>query len=184
MSLTQSVSELDKLDSNRNQKICGKYCKNLSSDQEQNIILQCLKESIAKHFESLQGKAYEEFKSSMVSDAETAKYTAQHFQSMNMIDAQENDKRYLIAASWWREWCDYTNFDLSQLQLKNCSQVLQESHNKQKSGIGMSTVVQNNSPRSSGINGSKNKKLESDPLEITYRNQNMLIRMEKSLNYK
>ena len=32
---------------------------------------------------------------------------------MNMINAQENDKRYLIAASWWREWCDYTNFDLS-----------------------------------------------------------------------
>ena len=21
------------------------------------------------------------------------------------------DKKYLIGASWWREWCDYVNFD-------------------------------------------------------------------------
>lgn len=31
------------------------------------------------------------------------------------MTAQENDKRYLICANWWREWCDYANFDLSQL---------------------------------------------------------------------
>lgn len=21
------------------------------------------------------------------------------------------DKKYLISAQWWREWCDFTNFD-------------------------------------------------------------------------
>lgn len=26
----------------------------------------------------------------------------------------ENDKRYLVSACWWQEWCDYTNFDLKQ----------------------------------------------------------------------
>lgn len=31
------------------------------------------------------------------------------------MTANENDKRYMIQADWWREWCDYTNFDLSQL---------------------------------------------------------------------
>ena len=23
------------------------------------------------------------------------------------------DKKYLISAQWWREWCDYVNFDMS-----------------------------------------------------------------------
>ena len=35
--------------------------------------------------------------------------------SLNLMTAKENDKRYLISAQWWREWCDYANFDLSQL---------------------------------------------------------------------
>ena len=43
----------------------------------------------------------------------------QDYQSMSMINAKENERRYLIAASWWRDWCDYTNFDLNQLHLKN-----------------------------------------------------------------
>lgn len=35
--------------------------------------------------------------------------------NLNLTIAQENDKRYLICANWWREWCDYANFDLTQL---------------------------------------------------------------------
>ena len=35
--------------------------------------------------------------------------------SLNLVTAVENDKRYLICANWWREWCDYANFDLSRL---------------------------------------------------------------------
>lgn len=89
VSLTQSVSEIDKVDSARNPRICGKYCKNLTPEQEKQIILECLRESIEKHFENLQGKAYEEFKSSIISEVENGlnKYSAQHFQSMNMINA-------------------------------------------------------------------------------------------------
>ena len=112
------MGEFDNKDS---KQCCGEYCRNLNPDEERNIILEVLKDSIALHFENLKGQAYEEFRTSMVSDVETAKYTARHFNSMNMINAQENDRRYLISAAWWREWCDYTNFDLSQLQLKNSS---------------------------------------------------------------
>lgn len=25
------------------------------------------------------------------------------------------DKKYLISATWWREWCDYVNFDAGQV---------------------------------------------------------------------
>jgi len=34
--------------------------------------------------------------------------------------SQKNDlkfKRYLLDAKWWRNWCDYTNFDSSLLSL-------------------------------------------------------------------
>lgn len=131
----------------------------MTSEQEKNIILQCLKESITKHFENLQGKAIEEFKSSIVSEVETAKYTAQYFQSMNMINVNENDKRYIISASWWREWCDYTNFDLSQLQLKSSSQIHHGSFNNKIHQV-------NNSEMSSIVNLSQRKKSEADQLEI------------------
>jgi hypothetical protein len=42
-------------------------------------------------------------------EAEIEKYA----NNLNLMTAQENDKRYLICANWWREWCDYANFDLS-----------------------------------------------------------------------
>lgn len=50
----------------------------------------------------------------MVSDEEMSKF-AKSNNCLNLMTAQENDKRYLISANWWREWCDYANFDLSQL---------------------------------------------------------------------
>jgi len=80
----------------------------------------------------------------MVSELEQSKYTAKHFQSLNMINAQENDKRYLISASWWREWCDYTDFNLNQLQLKTTSQILHGSFTK----LQMSGVMNNNNTNS------------------------------------
>lgn len=104
------MGELEKQASAR---ACGKYCVNLKPEEERTIIVECLKDSIAQHFENMNHKAYEEFRTSMVSEADTARYTAQHFNSMNSINCQENDKRYLISATWWREWCDYSNFDLN-----------------------------------------------------------------------
>jgi hypothetical protein len=36
------------------------------------------------------------------------------YQSL-LINYKENDKCYLISAAWWREWCDYANFNLNAL---------------------------------------------------------------------
>lgn len=71
---------------------------------------------------------------------------------MSMINAHENDKRYLISASWWREWCDYTNFDLSQLNIKNGSQILQSSFIKNKSAISNIGGFNNDSMSNTKIN--------------------------------
>ena len=49
-----------------------------------------------------------------VSDQEMAKFAKSNV-SLNLMTAKENGKRYLVGAQWWREWCDYANFDLSQL---------------------------------------------------------------------
>lgn len=54
----------------------------------------------------------------IVSDQEMAKF-AKPSASLNLMTARENDKRYLVGAQWWREWCDYANFDLSQLVESN-----------------------------------------------------------------
>ena len=126
----------------------------------------------------------------MISEVETAKYTAQHFQSMNMMNANENDKRFLIAASWWREWCDYTNFDLTQLQLKNQSQIHKESFTQKNKSLvgGMSSSHNNNanfnaSDRSSQVNQSNLKKSEAETLEILYQNQNLVLKMDNRNKY-
>ena len=34
---------------------------------------------------------------------------------INKITAPECDKRFLISAKWWHEWCNYTGFNEAQL---------------------------------------------------------------------
>ena len=84
---------------------CGNYCKFLTPDQERAIVLQCVRESIENYF----------FEQNFILtdiDAEISKIASGNV-SLNLITAKLNDKRYLICANWWREWCDYANFDLS-----------------------------------------------------------------------
>lgn len=80
------------------------------------IILECLRQHIAEYYATKKGSlVIDQAKvSSMVSDEEMSKF-AKSNNCLNLMTAQENDKRYLISANWWREWCDYANFDLSQL---------------------------------------------------------------------
>lgn len=32
------------------------------------------------------------------------------------------DKKYIISANWWRQWCDYVNFDLNQHQTEGVNE--------------------------------------------------------------
>ena len=66
----------------------------------------------------------------IISDQEMSKFSKSN-NSLNLMTAVENDKRYMICANWWREWCDYANFDLSQL-----SQINKEFTTRTRKGTG------------------------------------------------
>jgi hypothetical protein len=85
--------------------ICGKYCKFLTPDQERKIILEGIKENILSFYRQQNGG----LPILANIDLEITKIAT----NLNLMTAHENDKRYLICANWWREWCDYANFDLS-----------------------------------------------------------------------
>jgi hypothetical protein len=39
--------------------------------------------------------------------------------SINQINFREGGERFLIPATWFREWCDFANFDISALEIKS-----------------------------------------------------------------
>jgi hypothetical protein len=55
------------------------------------------------------------------------------YQSL-LINYKENDKCYLISAAWWREWCDYANFNLNALYYNESQIQMSGIHSKYKSG--------------------------------------------------
>ncbi len=64
----------------RNREKCGDYCKNLSGQEQREIIQKNILEE----------------NGCLINKANKGKI---------------GEKKYLISANWWREWCDYVNFD-------------------------------------------------------------------------
>ena len=85
------------------------------------------------------------------------------------IQADESDKRFLISAKWWHEWCNYTGFNEAQLfdakyevpdheegmpylteeQLYNkpgpiCNEVLLRNQSQAKASVGHSGLLKEN----------------------------------------
>jgi hypothetical protein len=85
----------------------------LTPDQERALILELIRSNIADFLnpKDIYSNQPPTPSKQIVSEAEMVEF-AQTNNSLNLMTAHENDKRYMIQADWWREWCDYTNFDL------------------------------------------------------------------------
>ena len=76
---------------------CGNYCKNLSGKQQKKIV----KRLMLAHYKKTQ---------------ETAKQNNQQLNQdpnpyFNQADfGVLDEKKFIIDAAWWRQWCDYVNF--------------------------------------------------------------------------
>ncbi|CAI2359935.1 unnamed protein product [Moneuplotes crassus] len=89
-------------------KICSQYCKKMPSWSQKMIIESCLKEYLKSFVEV--GKIQ------LVSNPENPSELMISERNKTPIPPPakmriKNEKKYLISSSWWRKWCDYTNFD-------------------------------------------------------------------------
>lgn len=68
-----------------NVEICGQYCRNIGSANQRDIIRNVMKREYGEDAKVFMNKGDQGF---------------------------PNERKYIIDAKWWRQWCDYTEFDM------------------------------------------------------------------------
>ena len=91
-----SKCKCNELQFEREQKVCSSYCKHLSAHRQRKVVKKLmldyynktLKETNVSHFDK-EPRVYE-----------------------NMMDfGKAGDRKFFVDAVWWRQWCDYVNFN-------------------------------------------------------------------------
>eukprot|EP00347_Sterkiella_histriomuscorum_P019705 403340603 len=107
--------------SNDQTEICSDFCKRLQPNQEREIIKKIISSEIESNSfkdDYIRGRA----SPSLPNQKSSKKIIAPHSRSRSptqRIEAQihvgnqvaNQEKKYLISAKWWRQWCDYVNFE-------------------------------------------------------------------------
>lgn len=80
--------------------ICGNYCQKLPSDSQKNII----KSLMRKHLEDIEQK------------------TDLNFCGNKANSGHPNDRKYILDARWWRNWCDFSGYEQFEQEPKTADQ--------------------------------------------------------------
>lgn len=85
---------------------CSSFCKKIGPKDQRNIILECLRIDTN---DIQTGSIFLN-----MSDDPT---NLNQLQEIEIKCSANKLKRYIVDAKWWAKWCDYTNFDQSDLVL-------------------------------------------------------------------
>ena len=80
-------------------KVCGNFCKHLSSRQQKKIV----KKLLLDHFKST-------IEGTLKSNQKLAISQVQNPFILQANFGVLGDRKFLVSASWWSKWCDYVNF--------------------------------------------------------------------------
>ena len=97
-------------------KNCGDYCKKLAPNIQRAILTGLVKKEHKQEIEKIdEARRQLESNCTDLSQNDIAGLTP-----IRKHQVSDDDKRFLINANWWHEWCNYTGFNEAQLFDANC----------------------------------------------------------------